>query len=186
MKLLKNTFFAILAVVAISSCSSDDDSGSNQVRFGTGNGQVTVNGNNFDLDKGVILNYGENLGQNTFNFDIELYSGDLTLNQTTGPQGIGNYLYLELHSDQSSNLKNGTYTYGFDSVDLSLTDAELEVNYDFETGDSDEFYNVTDGTVELSRSGNTYTLNFDLEVNGSQSLTGSYVGTLGAVDATGF
>ncbi len=186
MKLLKNTFFAILTVLSISSCSSDDDGGSNEIRFGTGTGQVTVNGSDFTLDKGLILDYGQNLGEDTYNFDIELASGDLTIDQNLGPQGVGNYLYLELHSDQSSNLKNGTYTYGFDSVDLSLTDAELEVNYDFETGDSDEFYNVTDGTVELSRSGNTYTLNFDLEVNGSQSLTGSYVGTLGSVDATGF
>ncbi len=186
MKNFKHTFFAVLAIISLISCSSDDDSNSNQLRFGTGSGQATVNGTSFDLDKGVILNYGQNLGQDTFNFDIELYSGDLTLDPMIGPQGVGNYLYLELHSDQSSGLKNGTYTYGFDSVDLSLTDAELDVNYDFETGDSDDFYDVSGGTVELSKSGNTYTINFDLEVGGSQTLTGSYVGTLGAVDATDF
>lgn len=183
MNYLKQSFLAVLALITITACSSDDDGGSNELRFGTGTGQVTVNGSDFSFDKGIILNYGENIGEGTFNFDIELYSGDLSLTQL-GPIGIGNYLFLELNSTQSSGLRNGTYTFNFDADDLSLTDGDLEINYDFQADASDQFFDVTGGTVEVSKNGNTYTLDFNLEVDGSEALTGSYVGTLGAIDAT--
>ena len=182
MKKISTTLLMCAAVLFMASCSSDDDSSSDDLRFGSGDGTVTVDGNTFDFDKGIVLEYGENDDNGTFNFDIELFSGNISANLEEGISGTGNYMYLELNSDQESALKNGTYTFGFDDTDLSLTDSEFYVDYNFGTDDFTEFYNVTGGTVDLTRSGSNYTVTFDLEVNGSLPLTGSYSGSLRAED----
>jgi hypothetical protein len=106
-KNLKTTLFAVMAVFLVLSCSSDGDSPSGPA-FGTGVGAVSIDGDQYSFDKGLIINNGENQGEDTFNLNIELYSGDFSLNALTGPSGIDNNLSLSLSSTQSSGLKNGT------------------------------------------------------------------------------
>jgi hypothetical protein len=183
MKNFKTTLLAAMAVFFLISCSDDDDAAPG-LAFGTGTGQVTVEATNYPLDKGLVFNYGLNTGSDTYNFDIELYSGNLTVNPTTGITGIGNYLYLELHTDQSGGLANGTYTYGNATSNFALTDSELAVDYNFQTDDSSSFFNVNGGTVEVTRNGSNYTVALNLTLSGGSTLTGNYTGNLTAVDVT--
>ncbi len=188
MKTFKTTLFAALAVLFVVSCSSDDDAGTPAApaanTFGTGTGQVSVDGIQYTFDKGLITNFGDDRTDGTFNFEIDLFSGNLTIDPLTGPSGIGNYLTLELNSDQASGPKNGTYTFNEDdSVDLTVSSGLLDTEYNFTSGVSDDSFEAESGTVRINKSGNNYTVTINLVLSNGDSMIGVYTGTLGPVDA---
>lgn len=163
--------FLFTASFALVSCSDDDDGGESN---GTGN--VTYDGANFNLSQGFITDYGEEDG--LYNYDITLLSDDFNVDFADEEVvGTGEILYFELWTDQSSGLKNGTYVMSDTEIDLGMTYAEFALNYNFDA-DDDGFLEATDGEITVNRSGNTYTLDFDLTFENGKSLNGRYVGTL--------
>ncbi len=187
MKSIKQLFYSLFIAAALISCGSDDDAAPVSVpviEFGTGVGSANLGMDSFILDKGLSTDYGAN-GNGTFNIDLELFSGDININVAEQSlSGTGNYLYFEMNSSGSNGLETGTYTINQGSPEnLSITSAEYAIGMNFANFDSTNFVSIESGTVVLARSGNDYSLTFDLINEDGESLTGMYTGTILPVPA---
>ncbi len=160
--------------VTLMSCSTDDDGEEEN-----GSGNANYDGTEINLDQGYIVDYGEYEG--LYNFDITLLSDDFEIDiANENIEGNGEMVYFEMWTEQSSGLKNGTYTLSNGESDFGLTYAEFAMDFnpneDEEEGGS--YLESTVAEVTVNKSGSTYTLDFELTFENGKSLTGRYVGNL--------
>jgi hypothetical protein len=166
------TLVIMLGIVTIS-CNKDDEE-PNPVKSNT----FTIDGTEYSLSAGFTEEYGGD-ATTGYNFDLIVHSSGLTAT-ADGVTGQGEALYFELWSTSSTGLAAGTYTAAISEVPNTFTIGEAYINLNASTFSSDEYYEVTAGSVSISISGSTYTINFDLTLEGGKKLTGNYTGTLAA------
>ncbi len=151
----------------------------------------TYDGRTYTIaNRGFIEYFGQNENFNgqlvgTYNYDINLVSTDLTVNPTTGNlDGTGEVLYFWLNTSNPSALANGTYTVNVNTNGTypanSITPAALAI--DFQPTGTAQFEDVAIlavlGTATINKSGDEYTITFDLTASNNKKIKGNFKGTL--------
>lgn len=166
---LRVLFMLLLAVAMTSvSCNKDDDDNGSGDSF-------TYNGTTYDLSQGYIISYGNN-GNESFDFDVVLVSEGLVLDADGDFSGTGDYVLLDLNTNSSAGLVDGTYTYDEDEEDRDsfiLTFGDAGINFNPASG-SGTLLEANAGTVTVD--GDEIT--FDLTIPGGQKIEGSFEGML--------
>ena len=170
---------SIFTVFAITSCSSDDDSGSNSNGTNaSSDSYLEIEGDNYQLRSGVIEDYGEGSNE-TFNFDITLISTNVTsINGEFIPEGDSyTGIYFELWSDNSSDLAEGTYSYSNSEDGFTYTYSEIhkDISTDTFTG---EYIDITSGELEVNKNGNNYEFTFTGTTFDGDDISMYYSGSL--------
>ena len=175
-------YLVIMLLTSITfSCSDDDDAGENTSFIGSGTGSVVVDGDNFTLSGGAVVDYGS-YNDETFNFDIELLSSDFVLTDDS-ISGRGENVYFELLTDNATGLKNGIYTFNENGGDFTFISSDVYLDYDFNLDDGTAI-DITSGTLEITRAGDNYDLQWNVEGSNGEVITGSYSGTLRLFEET--
>lgn len=175
--------FSIIALFALlpfflSACSDDDDNGNGI------NNHFTYDGDTYSLHEGMKMYWGSGWG-NGYNWDIYLHSEGVEFDKTEMDfQGSGHGMNLEMFSPIEEGIEEGTYT--FDSLDEENaftfgTWSSIVIDYDMEEDTGTEL-DIIGGVVEISKSGNTYNITFELIVEGDQPVNGSFSGLLPEID----
>ncbi|MEO0787461.1 MAG: hypothetical protein AAFY36_02300 [Bacteroidota bacterium] len=164
-------FFALLAIaiVPFTGCGNDDDSdGSTQNQF-------TFNGTSYNIANGFLEEFGSN-GNGSFDWDVYLVSSGISVSGAD-LTGTGDLVYLDLNTDSSEGLVEGTYNFSNDRDNLTIVDGTVGVDFDL-SGGGGTFAAVTGGTVTVDIDGNQTTISFNLTTNSGGNLTGNWRGTL--------
>ena len=151
-------------LITISSCGDDDPANS-----------FTYNGNTYELTAGYLSDVGGNLN-NTHDFDVFLVSSGIS---TTGSvfTGMGELIYLDLNTSSSAGLETGTYNWSSARDAFTVVPgSELFLEYDL-SDLSGQQIRFMSGTVNVTVNGSEYTIDFNMESNGS-TIAGSYTGPL--------
>ncbi|QOI98425.1 MAG: hypothetical protein HRU69_13395 [Flammeovirgaceae bacterium] len=173
MKTLFSYFASLLFfVLVLSSCSKDDEVPD----------RIIIDGTSFKLTNGYIAGYGiefDDNGNQGSLYDILLTSSGITVDgDNLG--GEGQILVMTLFSGSTIELKPGTYDYSDGFIESTLYDA-FAADADFDSGTGTGYYTV-DGSVTISRSGNTWTIKFDLQMEDDSGndvvVKGSFSGQL--------
>ena len=142
----------------------------------------TVDDTEYSLSEGLTLEYGGD-ATTGYNFDLYVYSSGIDVSGILdsgfagagGVAGTGEVLYFELWSTSATGLASGTYAISLSEAPNTYTVSELAINF----GESSlNVYEATAGTVNISKDGSTYSIDFDLTVTGGKAFTGNYTGTL--------
>ena len=175
--------FSIIALFALlpfflSACSDDDDNGNGI------NNHFTYDGDTYSLHEGMKMYWGSGWG-NGYNWDIYLYSEGIEFDETEMDfTGSGHGIFLEIFSPIEEGVEDGTYTFDTNDEENSFsfgTWSSIIIDYDGEE-DSGTELDIIGGTVEISKSGNTYDISFDMTVEDDKTVTGNFSGPLPAID----
>lgn len=180
---MKKVFLALSLALTVGfmSCSSDDDKGG-----ASSESFLRVNGTDYDLKSGVIVDYGEE-GEGIFNFDVSLYTENFNASNPLNPFGGNSYteVYFELFTTNPSTLATGDYSFSnsFGAANtFSFADVSLECSGSFFDVDCNEELNVNGGTFTVNSTGNRFNVEFSVNLVGGGTAEGKYVGTLIAID----
>ena len=178
---MKKHYFLILSiftVFALTSCSSDDDSNSNDSNPST-DSVLEIDGESYQLRAGIIEDYGESFSENSYNFDITLFDSELSLvdgeylpenDNVTG-------IYFELWSESSSNLSSGTYTQDYSENPFTYTYGDVVIEYNMDTEEA-SYLEIASGDVVISRNGGNYEISFDGTATDGSEISLYYKGSL--------
>lgn len=158
-----------LSCATLASCGGNDDDGGTT----PGNGSAEIGGQSFDLTNGFVDFLGQDF-DGTFDIDITLTNTDDLIN------GNYNIVYIDLRTDAEFEIEEGTYTYSEDFGNvMTFVSGGVALNTSFVNIGTFGPQNVVDGgTVEISRSGNNYTITFDFEMLDGSTSSGEYRGPL--------
>ncbi|WP_425391379.1 hypothetical protein [Ekhidna sp.] len=162
----------ILSIALLFSCGDDDGPSVNS------EGQLSFDGETAALTHAYIEDYGEN-DNGSFDVDITLTSKAVDL----GSESISNVsvVYLDLNTSIQNVLEAGTYTYtDGDRDEFKMVDGFVAINasFDSEGNTSGKIFEVTGGTVTVTRSSGVYNISFTLTGDNDERATGSYNGAL--------
>jgi hypothetical protein len=178
MKWFRSLLLLLVTSVVLISCGDDDKESVPD--------RIIIDGESFKLTKGYITGYGiyEDDELNTGSIYEILLATDGVVVDEDGASGTGQVLDLFLFSSSNIELKEGTYTYSLDFLEGTLIEGfSVDGNFDTEQG---VFYVIIDGEVTISRSGDSWTIEFDFitetDTGGEIDVTGSFSGTLEEVE----
>lgn len=177
----KILLFLFLSGIFFIACNKDDDDN------GTKN-SVSFDGETYELSTGFIEEYGQN-DDNSADFDIIFASSGIVYDEKEDEYtGTGEAIYLDLNSPSLTELAAGTYTYdGLYYSDPDATrqpntfvDAGLFIGFNIETENGATYWSDENstGTVKISKSGSTYTIEFTFTVDGGKEVRGYFEGPL--------
>jgi hypothetical protein len=161
-----------------SSCSDDDDKAADN--------KVTFDRKEFDLAWGLLDKYGKsNPVDNTYNIDLTLISSGLIYDETNGElTGKGSGIYFEIFSESPTELLEGTYEYAVEDAAKPFTfdNGGIAYNFDAEQEDSELEFEITNGTVEVKKYGETHEITIKCTGENGEIISGYYKGTLMFID----
>ncbi|GIV37797.1 MAG: hypothetical protein KatS3mg032_2176 [Cyclobacteriaceae bacterium] len=163
--------------ILLSSCSKDEEGIPNR---------LTINGTNYVLSNGYISGNGvfeDDNGNRGSVYQVILATSGVTI--TDGDlAGTGQLFYMALFSPSTVELAAGTYAYDERFLEGNLLEA-AGADGNFTTGVGSE-YGITSGTVTISKSGNTWTFQFEGEADdgagGTIAISGSFSGPLTEIE----
>jgi hypothetical protein len=167
MKKLILLFLLLIPAVFFSFGSSCDSKGGGG---GTERGSFTYDGNTYPVHSAIQWDYGAT-GYGSYNLDFEAASAGIDLVEETG---IGNGFYFELFSPNTT-LASGTYNYNDTIGPFTFDYGEIYLNWDYDAW-SGTYVPATGGTVIITVSGTTYTVEFTLSLIDGKTATGNYTG----------
>lgn len=178
---MKNLLLLTLSIslVLFTSCGGDDED-----NMKSGGGSFTVDGTSHNLKFAYKEDYGSN-DNGSFDVDITLTSKEFDPDDEGENINDISVVYFDLNTNTQNVLQTGTYTYDDERDVLIMVDSFIGVGISTDSdGDitGGTQYQVIDGTVDVSKSGDNYTIQFDLESTEGTSISGSYTGTLTSVD----
>lgn len=175
---LRLALFALIIII-VPACNDDDDNGpSNRTSI---NGESSVT-----LTNGEIQKDGPN--QNgSYNWDVALYSDGISYDASTDEySGQGDFLYLDLNTDNPRGLSDGDYNPSTTRSPFTFSVAGFAKNASIQTNQNDYATNLTSGTVTISGSSdndNQVTIEYNLQnATSDTTVAGTYVGVLTKVD----
>lgn len=176
---MKNFKIAVIAfvvgMVAIS-CSSDDDNNKT-----SSNNVMNIAGVEYDISAAGLENYGEN-ADGSFDWDVYLFGDGITINNST-PVGQGAYIYLDLNTNSADGLVPGTYTFAQDRAPFTWVYADACTNFNTSNFNcASGSYNASTGTVVISGSGSSTSVEVNLQDSAGASITASYTGGFSVLD----
>ncbi len=161
---IKLLFLFFSMAILVTACGDDDDSS-------TAN-QLNYQGESLPLTAGVLESYGSN-ADGSFDWDVTIVGGTYTVS-SDGISGSGNgpVIYLDLNTNSSTGLVNGTYEYSDGNrMAFNFVDGAVQA-----TTENSE---ITAGTVTISESDiDAVKINWSLEDEDGNPVTGSYSGAL--------
>lgn len=169
------TCFAM--IMFISSCSKDEEGVPNR---------LVIDGTVYTLSKGYISGFGveEDANGNLGSIYEVLFTSSGVTFDGDELSGTGQVLYMALFSRSTIELAAGTY----DVRDTFLEGSVLESlagDGNFTTG-SLSIYEITSGTLTISKSGNNWVFSFNFsaldDAGATVSVTGSFSGTLEEIE----
>lgn len=138
----------------LTSCSDDE----NKL-----DSEITIEGEDTDLEQGYILGYGSDTddnGDGVSIYQMVLTSDGLAINEGV-VSGNGTAVVLFLVSPLTYELKDGTYTFRFDESFLkSNVFGYINYNWDVAGETVEEQYEIKSGTLKLTKSGKTFKIKF--------------------------
>jgi len=176
---MKNFKIAVIALVVgmvAISCSSDDDNNNT-----SSNNVMNIAGVEYDISAASLENYGEN-SDGSYDWDVFLFGDGITINNST-PVGQGAYIYLDLNTNNADGLVAGTYTFAQDRAPFTWVFADAcgsfnTSNFNCTSGN----YSASAGTVVISGSGSSTSVEVNLQDSEGASITASYTGGFTVID----
>jgi hypothetical protein len=153
MKNLMKIFTGILVLSSIIvSCKKDKDKD-------TVTNYFKVGGTKYEVSFGTLENYGTDPGYyEGYNLDLYLITSGIDVDANGDWTGTGKALYFEMYSTNSAYLTSGEYTYDYIS-DVPPTFTFDESRYSTNWTETNEnWVYLLLGTVTVTRSGSTYTI----------------------------
>jgi hypothetical protein len=145
--------------------------------------QIVYNGTEYNLAKGYLEYDGTgNTDPNSYWYYIILVSSEVTIDYTLGlNSGLGHGIVLEIYSSSQNDIIPGTYTYdALETYNANTFDwGAMFLDYDFGTiNKAATALQVTDGTIEIAKSGSEYEITCNCMVTGGKAITGYFKGSL--------
>lgn len=180
-KITLNLAVLLIITIAFSGCKKDKKDDETTKNF------LKVDGTDYDLSKGFLINYGIYGSSN--NIDLVLISSGITVHEVMGlpdsVSGTGNAIYFELYSTSGDKLQLGDYIYN-DSGDAGTFDwADYLLNWNATQLPDADFTNITSGTVKVINNGTEYELSFSGKDSNNKTISGYYKGSLKWYDDSG-
>ncbi len=164
---------AFVMPLFFAACSDDDDDKKNHFKY---------DGNTYEMTSGVILDWGYSWGDG-YMFDLYLFSEGIQYNGIWDITGTGDGIFFEFYSPNENELAAGTYNYDAedegDPFTFSWSDFVLDFDIENETGTE---IDITGGSVEVKKSGSTYTITIDVVAEDGKPVTGYFKGTIPVED----
>ena len=172
--------FCVLLITGCKESSTDSDPDSNS------DNNFLYDGKTYSLESGIIYDYGEGTtGFRNYDFLITEKEEDFEDESEEAEINSDYYIYFWLESLVASSFTGGTFN--FDDSD----EAEASHLYDGTlifiinaSEDDFEAYFVTAGSVDVSISGDTYTLEFDVTLNNDKTMVGEFSYDFEIIDDT--
>ncbi|MDC0571541.1 hypothetical protein OAO52_06555 [Flavobacteriaceae bacterium] len=163
----------LVAVITIYSCSGGDDNNSNSIN------KLIVDGVEYPLESGTLLNYGSEGG--IYNIDLDIQSPGIVVSDCTENSAIGQgqNIYFEMWTSEPDFLDSMTYSI-VDEEFLevgNITTSDYILNYDSDLQENN-WTIISSGSVDVQKSGNNYTISWNLTGALGEVITGNYSGTL--------
>ncbi len=137
----------------------------------TGSGSLLANNTTIPLIFGAYLSYGEG------DFDLYLLNQAVTLEGDEYP-GLSGIIF-EVISPSPSEIKAGEYQYSEDYTPYTFPYASVGINT---STDNEIILDVVDGTLNISKNGDSYTIHFSGILENDSPFSGTFSGTLVAFD----
>lgn len=179
---LHNIMILILLLLSFSACDKKDDEPEPESFF-------VFNGNSFTIESGELAYLGiASEFPLSYKFNLRFKDDGLVFNsQTNTYSGTGAGLFFELYSTNENDLDEGIYSY--DPFETKAP-GTFYMGYVFDGFNPDEgsinLEIIYGGTVTLSKTSNTYTIEFDCFISGGDPVTGEYISTLTFFDESSF
>jgi hypothetical protein len=167
----------LLSLIIFTGCKKDKDENSydNYIKY---------DDKAYPLDKGILENWGKWSPESDNNLDLTLVSDSVNViewnNEVDSYSGTGHRIKFWMYSASSELLDNGNYTYDDLSSEKTGTFdyGQLLINYNFDNEEGEIEQYVADGTVTVTKSGDTYEITINCTDEEGKSVTGYYKGIL--------
>ncbi len=170
--LLISLFVIISIILSSSSCKKEDNV--NDPGSSSGTGSIEFDGKSYSIKYGLYDYFGEFGG--VHNFELFLFSDGVNLNNETGE---GNVISIYFYSDVPP-LPTGTIPYYSGTDDIPYIEAQAGLDYNLETQVGKVIPVFQEGNVTITRSGDTYNIEFTLISETEGQMTGNYKGKVSA------
>jgi hypothetical protein len=163
----------LVAVITIYSCSGGDDNNSNSIN------KLIVDGVEYPLESGTLINYGSDGG--IYNIDLDIQSPGIVVTDCSENSAIGQgqNIYFEMWTSEPDFLDSMTYSI-VDEEFLevgNITTSDYILNYDSDLQENN-WTIISSGSVDVQKSGNNYTISWNLTGAFGEVITGNYSGSL--------
>lgn len=177
--------FVLFILGGISSCSKDDPAviNNNNTNEPTIDYYFTYKGVKHELAYGVAEWKRDFSQQDYYIYRVVIAADMVTYNADAKKfEGSGECIEIILNRDSKTDL-SGTYPYDPQAgANLKLHGGNLRMSGEFWSGDGLKYY-ITGGEVSFSKSGDVYTVNFNL-LCGNDAVTGTFVGPIAHYNGT--
>ena len=184
MKNIHLTLLAILITISSISCSSDDYDNSDTDNNGSTPTEnfLKIGGINYELKDGTINDYNAPFDGEVYNFDIGLYTTNLTSSGglITPKDEVFTYIKFELITNNNINLAIGSYRpaeNSYEAEPYTYLTAGVTIEYDLRNTYED-YQRVTFGNVLISQNGATYEISFEGTTASGTPISFKYTGAL--------
>ena len=177
-------FYGILIGFMILSCSSDDDSTTEENP--QANSEFTINGTEYFIPNGYIISASD--GTNNSVHAIYLLNGTIINNEWYGEacdysNDLTQGVIFNIRSTSVTELAAGTYNYELNTSEPSLNETNIATNIVvtnncITSSDSINEDQITSGNLIIEISENIYTLTFTFQTNDFGTINGTYIGEL--------
>ena len=177
---MKKILFLFIPLLLIGCGDGDGDgNGNTNVDPNDPINVLIVDGVEYPLKSGTLLNYGGQQG--LYNIDLDIYSPGVVVPDCTENSAIGQgqNIYFEMWTSQSDNLDSMTYNIVEDESESvgNITFSDYLTVYNSEI-DEQNWLKISSGTVDVQISGDNYTISWNLTGAFGEVITGNYSGTL--------
>lgn len=161
------TFSMLLLTLLLFSCSNDDDGSTN------GTNQFSYDGKDYTITSGFLTKHGSN-GNGSYDWDITLLTNNLTQTSTSG---TGEMIFLDLNTDSSAGLTEGTYLFSNERSEFTFIAGSITTNLNVAEASGNAIA-ITGGSVEIEKRANFTEVRFDLSLSDGNTSTGHFKGIL--------
>lgn len=192
MKALTKTLLSLSVVAMLTTaCEKDDKKDDNNNP--SGKKELKIGGEAHTLGAGLLENYGtDTANYDGTNIDINMVTDGVTVyydsdGEPDSLSGSGYLLWIESFSANPDDLKPGTYTFNFTDRGVGTFDDGAVIKITNGEEDTSEAYQVMGGSLEVSKTGNKYTIKgslqtVDVNAGGSKAVSVDYTSEMDMVD----
>ena len=163
----------LLVILAIAGCKKDS-------KNETAKNSLKVDGTEYEVSKGILVNYGA-IKTSVYDFSLILLSPGLTVYETAGlPDsiaGTGHYIAFEILSSDAAKLSAGDYPFNNSELAGSFYYGGYLTNWNSATSQPD-LVGLISGSLKVINNGAEYELSFTGKDFNNKSVTGYYKGSL--------
>ncbi|MDC0630176.1 MAG: hypothetical protein P8H44_03570 [Flavobacteriaceae bacterium] len=173
----------VISVITLCACSGGDDNnssgGGDDNNSASSNNLLVVDGVEYPLKSGTLLNYGGQSG--LYNIDLDIYTLGIDVPDCTegAAVGQGQNIYFEMWTSEPDFLDSITYSIDEDESEAVGNITVCDYILDFDSNVEDNNWTIiSSGNVDVVKSGNNYTITWNLTGLEGEAITGRYSGTL--------